>query len=65
MNCNCTKEIVDQKMLLYNYCASIQTANNFLSRTALGLSCILNENCTDDSSMTSEMIIGDHDGTKE
>ena len=72
MNCNCTEEIVNQKMLVYGHCASIQTANYLLSKTALGLYriviAIYNANmtgCIDHSPKASEMIINDYDGTEE
>ena len=59
-------------MLVYSHYASIQTANNFLSKTALDLYRILiaihNANmtgCIDHSPKASEMIINDYDGTEE
>ena len=72
MNCNCTEQIVDQKMLVYNHCASIQTANYFLSNTTLDLYHILidirtdnSTNCIDYSSEANEMIISDYNKTEE
>lgn len=71
MNCNCTEEIIDQKMLVYGHCASIQTANYFLSKTVLELNDILRDinnerrDCIDDSTKANEIIINDHDGTEE
>ena len=72
MNCNCTKEIVDQKMLVYNHCASIQTANYFLSNTALELYENLNAirknnstNCIDHSPKANEMMTSDYNRTEE
>ena len=72
MKCNCTEQIVDQKMLAYSHCASIQTANYFLSKTVLYLQFILNSfntagmtNCIDYSSEANEVIISDYDGTEE
>ena len=72
MNCNCTEEIVNQKMFVYSHCASIQTANDFLLKTAQDLHLILiaiyNANmtgCIDHNPKASEMIINDYDGTEE
>ena len=72
MNCNCTEEIVNQKMLVYSHCASIQTANYLLSKTTMNLYhiviAIYNANmtgCIDHSPKASEMIINDYDGTEE
>ena len=72
MNCNCTEEIVNQKMLVYSHCASIQTANYFVSKTAQDLyhtvRAIYNANmtgCIDHSPKASEMIINDYDRTEE
>ena len=72
MNCNITERIVDRKMSTYDYCTSIQTANLFLSKTALDLYHILNAlhmanmtSCIDDNTKASEMSISDYDGTEE
>ena len=72
MNCNCPEEIVNQKMLVYSHYASIQTANDFLSKTVQDFYVILiaiyNANmsgCIDHSPKASEMIINDYDGTEE
>ena len=59
-------------MLVYSHCASIQTANYFLLKTAQDLHLILNAlytanmtGCIDHSPKASEMIINDYDGTEE
>ena len=77
VNCNSTEQIVNQKILIYNIlsynkCASIQTANIFLSKTAVELHRILNvvytarmNNDGGHSSEASEMIISDHDEVNE
>lgn len=72
MKCNCTEQIVDQKMLVYSHCASIQTANILLSKTVCDLQHILAPfntagmtNCIDYSSEANEVNISDYDGIEE
>ena len=59
-------------MLVYNHCASIQTANYFLSNTALELYENLNAirknnstNCIDHSPKANEMMTSDYNRTEE